>query len=175
MSDLNETRSEIVEEPVKLRQVASSDEELSLGSIGAGLRTLTARLVEAQEGRVKQDRAHRDELKQILLDVIEVDDAFERILKAAGDFEDKMERSTKRWIANFRAIRRQLQRVLSHHGVIEIETLDQTFDPRWHSVYELVRNPQESDETIVELVKRGYVWRNSVLRRAEVVVVRNTD
>ena len=169
MADENETALEIVEEPVKLR-----DGGPPLVAVSEGLRTLTQKLVEAEEARAQQDREHRDEVKRLLLDVIEIDDAFGLILKAASDLEDKMDRSTKRWIANFRAIRRQLLRLLSHHGVNEIETLDQVFDPRWHSVSELVRNRDEPDGTIVKLVKKGYVWRTIVLRRAEVVVVRNT-
>jgi molecular chaperone GrpE (heat shock protein) len=58
---------------------------------------------------------------------------------------------------------------------VEIETVGQSFDPRWHRISELVQDPDRPDGTIVRQDLKGYVWRNLVLREAEVDVVRNDE
>ena len=52
--------------------------------------------------------------------------------------------------------------------------MDRTFDPQWHKVAEIVVDETKPEGTIVEELKKGFLWRNQILRKAEVVVVRMT-
>jgi molecular chaperone GrpE len=81
----------------------------------------------------------------------------------------------KIWIGNYSTVRRLLERFLSEQGITRIEILNQTFDPQWHKVADIVADSTKPDGTITEEVKKGYVWQNQVLRKAEVVVVRNAE
>jgi len=67
-------------------------------------------------------------------------------------------------------IRRSLLEVLHQRQVVPLETLGQPFDPE--QMYALGR--QESNEvvanTIVQEVVRGYLWKDRILREAQVIV-----
>jgi molecular chaperone GrpE (heat shock protein) len=67
-------------------------------------------------------------------------------------------------------IRRSLLEVLHQRQVVPLETLGQPFDPE--QMYALGR--QESDvvaaNTIVQEVVRGYLWKDRILREAQVIV-----
>jgi len=164
---------EITEGPVELGHLGSDDEIGSLAATEPWMRDSIQGLVKARRALSDREREHVQEMSRLLLDVIEIGDAFERVFRAVRDMGDRVDRSTRRWINNFRSISRILRRVLAEHGAVEIETVGQSFDPRWHRISELVQDPDRPDGTIVRQVRKGYVWRGVVLRKAELVVVRN--
>lgn len=166
---------EITEGPVELGHFGSDDQIGSLAATEPWMRDSIQGLAKAQRALSDQEREHFEEMRRLLLDTIKVDDAFERVFRAVRDMGDRVDRSTRRWINNFRSISRILHGVLRGQGVVEIETVGQSFDPRWHRISELVQDPDRPDGTIVRQDLKGYVWRNLVLREAEVDVVRNDE
>ena len=104
---------------------------------------------------------------------MEVLDAFERVFRHVHSKEDLVTPQMKICFGNFSTVRRLLERVLSEQDVTRIEIVDRTFDPQWHKVAEIVVDETKPEGTIVEELKKGFLWRNQILRKAEVVVVRN--
>jgi molecular chaperone GrpE (heat shock protein) len=100
-------------------------------------------------------------------------DAFDRVFRAVAAKPDAVTPQMNIWVGNFRAVRRLLERLLRDEGVARIETVAGEFDPRWHVVAETVVDPARASGAIVDEVKAGYVWRDAVLRKSEVIVVRN--
>lgn len=142
-----------------------------LAVIERDIRDLMHRLAEAEFSRSQQDRDHHEHTRNMLLSVLEVTDAFERVFRSVSAKQDKVTVQMKKWIGNFRTAYRMLRRVLTDQGVSRIENLEQGFDPRWHRAVETIEDMSRAEGTIVEEVLPGYVWRDELLRHAEVVAV----
>ncbi len=112
----------------------------------------------AREREALVMRAHAG-LVEAILPVL---DDLGRALEAAGLHEEaKLEDGV-------RLVHRQLSDVLSREGLQEIPT-DVAFDPHVHEA--LAAIPSEAEEgTILEVVQRGYLLGDRVLRPARVVV-----
>jgi len=121
------------------------------------------------EGRVVCETSRR------LLGLIQVLDAFDRVFRSMQGKEDKITPQTKIWIGNFRSVRRLVESQLSDEGVVRMQNLAEGFDPRWHTVAQTVHDTDRPQGSIVEEVQPGYFWKNQVLRKAEVTVIKNED
>ena len=112
----------------------------------------------AREREALVTRAHAG-LVEAILPVL---DDLGRALEAAGLHEEaKLEDGV-------RLVHRQLSDILAREGLQEIPT-DVAFDPHVHEA--LAAIPSEAEEgTILEVVQRGYLLGDRVLRPARVVV-----
>src|SRR5664280_2652410 len=112
----------------------------------------------ARDQQALMARAHAG-LVEAILPVL---DDLGRALEAAGQHEEaKLEDGV-------RFVHRQLSDVLTKEGLEEIPT-DIPFDPHVHEA--LAAIPSEAEEgTILEVVQRGYLLGDRVLRPARVVV-----
>jgi len=63
--------------------------------------------------------------------------------------------------------------------VVEIETLGTPFDPNIHDAIGFVSNELTPDNTIMEVIRKGYFLNNKVLRPSSVIlskrIVTNKD
>ena len=112
--------------------------------------------------------------KEFLLGLLEVVDAFERLFNIIKTKEELMNKQTKIWIGNFRTIYKLLLRALKRFGVSPIDTfIDEIVNPYIHTVVEVVKRPGKENGTIVEIIKKGYLWEGELLRSVEVKAVKN--
>ena len=100
----------------------------------------------------------------------------EAILPALDDLERALEAASQHEEAKLedgvRLVHRQLSDVLAKRGLAEIPT-DGVFDPHVHEA--LAAIPSEAEEgTILEVVQRGYLLGERVLRPARVIVAAAT-
>ena len=109
------------------------------------------------------DARHRDELRSLLLAVLDVVDSFDRLLGDGVDPAGPVPASTCRLIA------RQLERALEGTGVSEVAALGQEVDLQRHHVVDLTSRPSSGREVVVEVVQRGFEWNGTLLRPAQVV------
>jgi molecular chaperone GrpE len=116
--------------------------------------------------RVERDRRRWAETarEEVILDVLEVVDNFERAL-ACDELEDG---------GSFREgvelILRQLTDVLKKHGVTPIVACDCEFDPTVHEAVGSVDSPGHEANQIVEETQRGYRLGDRLLRCSKVIV-----
>lgn len=111
----------------------------------------------------------------MLLDFIEVVDAFERVFRNITPRLDDADRQTKIWVSNFNTVYKVLVRALDRYDVKPMEiVIGEKASPYWHEVVEVVQDPDREDETMVEEIKKGYLWRGKLLRAAEVKAVKNS-
>ncbi len=144
-----------------------------LVQIEQGIRQLMLQVAE-DAAKVREDeRERKAETRKLLLELLEVIDAFERVFRSIHAKKDDITPQMKIWTGNFRTVRKMLDSIVASRDVVRIENLDSGFDPQWHKVAEVVTDPEKPDGTIVEEVKAGYVWLGDVLRKTEVTVVRN--
>jgi molecular chaperone GrpE (heat shock protein) len=112
--------------------------------------------------------------KKMLLGFIEVADAFENVFRSIGPRLDAADQQTRIWVNNFRTIHKMLLRALTSCGITPIETIIGTkANPHWHNVTEIIQQPDREGETIVEEIKKGYLWHGALLRAADVKAVKN--
>jgi molecular chaperone GrpE len=156
------------------REVASAAE-------GENLETIKSALEEAKENaerylanwqrseadfinykrRNEQERAEMAGFANasLMTDLLPVVDDLERALANATD--------TKSWVDGIKLINRKLKAALEDHGLSEIETEGEVFDPNLHAAVMCV----EGEEGMVcEEIQRGYKLRDRLLRPSMVKV-----
>lgn len=112
--------------------------------------------------------------KKMLLDFIEVVDAFENLFRNIMAKEVFVDQQTKIWIGNFRSVYKMLLRALKKANVTPLETvIGEKVNPYWHNIVEVVKRPDLEDGVIVEEIKKGYLWNGELLRAADVKTVKN--
>lgn len=145
--------------------------EAVIGDLGALLR----RVAELDLALTEEKRARDKATEKILLQILEAIDGFERVFRAVHAKEDLVTKQMKVWLGNFRTVRRLLDNILAEHQVTPIQNLDAGFDPQWHRVMETVADPSRPDGAIAEELTRGYLRGREILRKSEVVVVKNAE
>lgn len=116
----------------------------------------------------------RAEMRALLLKLLQVADALERILKELPDPENTAD--IERW-NNIRVTRKLLDEVFRLQNVTPIDLLNKAADPDLCEVDSYVVDPDLPDETVVAEIIRGYRWGDEPepLRTAIVKISRLTD
>jgi molecular chaperone GrpE (heat shock protein) len=159
----------------QLRAWGDTDGEDRLATIEADVSHLIRELATARSELVVHNTEQRTALERHLLSLLDVADGFERVLANINSRQSELTPAMKAWTGNFRTVYRLLERALEEQGVSPIETPTREFDPTWHVAAESVVDPCLPVGTIVEDIKRGYVWQHRPLRKTEVVVVSSGD
>ncbi|MFN8185964.1 MAG: nucleotide exchange factor GrpE [Gaiellales bacterium] len=141
-----------------LSEVAAQRDEYldDLRRVAADFDNYRKRAARDQESLVA--RAHERLVKELL----PVLDDLERALVAASEHEEaKLEEGV-------RLVERELRQALAREGLLEIEA-NGTFDPHVHEA--LLTQPADREEgTILEVIQKGYLLGDRVLRPARVVI-----
>ncbi len=111
----------------------------------------------------------REGVRKVLLEVVQVLDAFEHVLGVQSD-RASVERMGSSASEALQLIHRQLQRVLEACGVRPYESLGRRFDPTLHEAVEAIPSREHEEQTIVRELRKGYRWGDQILRPARVVV-----
>ena len=109
----------------------------------------------------------REGVRKVLLEVLQVLDAFEHVL---GLEKERTEPTASPTGEALQLIHRQLMRLLDACGVRPYESLGRKFDPTLHEAVEAIPSREHEEQTIVREVRKGYRWGDQVLRPARVVV-----
>ena len=119
--------------------------------------------------RVERDRRRWSEAarEEIILDLLEVVDNFERAL-ACGDPKGPDEGGSLR--EGVELILKHLTDILGKHGVTPIETRACEFDPNLHEAVGQVESAGHGPNHIVEETQRGYLLGERLLRCSKVIV-----
>lgn len=161
---------EAVLRPLELHAWSDVDGRDRLEVVEEGIRDLIRDLAAARGEVAENEARSRHETEKLLLSILDVLDAFERVL---ANVEAKSEELTPQmtiWTSNFRTVYKLLANVLREHGVSRLESESAEFDPERHRAAEAVVDPTRAEGTIVRELQRGYVWNGRLLRKAEVVV-----
>jgi len=111
-----------------------------------------------------------------LVDTIEAD-LIKELLPVIDDFdravaEHKKEKHSSEfdaWLAGFELIAKALYKFLSQHHVQVMANVT-IFDPQFHEAIAQSAIAGKEQGAIIEVVKKGFMYKNNVLRPAQVVV-----
>ena len=168
---------EIVEAPAEevvddeLQQMAKAltkaEEELvmhhdAMLRMQAEMENLRKRLVREQE------KARRRTLERMMADLLPVRDSLERGMEAASDpgATVKALREGKQLIV------KMLSKVMADHGLQTIDPQGEPFNPEKHEAMTMLPSDQHDENTVIDVLEKGYQLHDRLIRPAKVVVSR---
>lgn len=129
---------------------------------------------EMENMRRRNERERENLLKygneKVLKGMLDVVDNLERTLEAVQDEEDE---KIKNIITGVEMVRNQFLDILKGHGLEEVLTLGEKFDPNFHEA--MAQQPHETheNEVIISEYQKGYKLNGRLLRASKVVIVKN--
>ena len=106
----------------------------------------------------------------IIQELLPIIDDFERSLKLAKDRRD-----SEAFAKGVELISQKLARFLQAQGVREIESLGKEFDVHYHDALLQVPRSDIPPHVVIEVVDKGYMLEDRVLRHAKVIVSTSPD
>ncbi len=106
------------------------------------------------------------DLARALLPVL---DDLDRALNAPRD-----NRHVKHFLKGIKLIEAQLFKVLEDKGVKPIKALGEAFDPNLHEAVTVDAESDKPDNTVVEELQRGYIYKDKIVRPAKVKVAKKS-
>ena len=115
--------------------------------------------------RIERERATaaRSGKRELILQLLEVLDGFDRALQHVGDAPSSVSEGLQ-------LLQRKLLGVLEAQGVTPLQSLGETFNPELHDAIGTVQSEEVESGTVADEVQRGYRWGDDVLRPARVRV-----
>ena len=101
----------------------------------------------------------------LLRDVLPVADALDLALLHTSREEDN-----RSILQGIDLIRDMLNRFFAEYDVTVIDAYGKPFDPRLHEALGVIRHPHLPPNTVARVERRGYLYRDKLLRPAQVVV-----
>ena len=121
----------------------------------------------------------RKEIKQMLQAVAPPStgpqkETLQELLLVVDRLEDMMRLNSNNdaWTDGFRMVHERLLHILDKWTVTPIESVGQPFAPHLHHAVDVTYTNEVTENTVVAEQRRGYLYGESVLRYAEVVVAR---
>jgi molecular chaperone GrpE len=101
--------------------------------------------------------------REIILQLLDVIDDFERTLQWTNNIEQP-------FVEGVRNIYRKLLTLLENQGVRPFESAGKLFTPDLHQAVAVTKDKDVEPGTIMDDLRRGYLWNNELLRAAQVRV-----
>ena len=130
------------------------------------------RLVAEYDNFRKRTRKEKDMLyNSSLIDVCKVWLPVLDNLDRAVEALDKLESSESEQMSEGLAmVQKQANDAMEQLGVKEIKSLGERFDPQYHEAIAHVDNPEYGEDEIFEVIKKGYIKGDTVIRHSVVCV-----
>jgi len=106
----------------------------------------------------------------VVLDLLNVLDDLERSVNLAENRKEDL----PAFLKGVEMILAHLYEMLKEHGVKPIEAEGKIFDPHYHEALMQVENKDLPEHTVVEVLQKGYLIHERVLRTAKVKVSKKT-
>lgn len=128
----------------------------------ADMENLRKRLLrEHEKGRLRT-------LERFMIDLLPVRDSLERGLDAANDPAATVEALTQ----GKQLIMKMLTKAMGDHGLQTIDPVGEAFDPEKHEAMTMLTSDQHADNTVIDVLEKGYQLHDRLIRPAKVVVSR---
>jgi molecular chaperone GrpE len=107
-------------------------------------------------------------LERFMTDLLPVRDSLERGLEAANDPAASVEALTE----GKQLIMKMLTKAMGDHGLKTIDPAGETFDPEKHEAMTMLTSDQHDENTVIDVIEKGYQLHDRLIRPAKVVVSR---
>ena len=113
-------------------------------------------------------------LKDIAEDIISVNDGLLRAIDAASVVtEESINAETyTSMLQGIKMVSKEIEGVLSKHGIVEIEAQDCAFDPNVHEAYEIETSDDVEQEMVSKVHQKGFKIDDVIIRTSKVKVAK---
>jgi molecular chaperone GrpE len=105
----------------------------------------------------------------VLAEFLPIADACERALKILADGRNAQS-NLQQYQDGVELLYRQVMDALSRVGVVVVEAEGKPFDPHLHEALSREETPDVEEGTVVRELRRGYIFKEKLLRPAQVIV-----
>jgi molecular chaperone GrpE len=111
------------------------------------------------------EKSRKRALEGFMNDLLPVRDSLEKGLQAASG-----EASVESLREGKALIMRMLDKAMTDHGLEEIDPVGEAFNPELHEAISMIPSPQHAENTVIDVVQKGYRLNDRLVRPARVVV-----
>lgn len=116
---------------------------------------------------------HERQIDALINDFISVVDAYEKAETKVSEMEFPEDETIARVIKRLLQPKNKALSVLSKYGVSQIDILNKPINEDLCSVVETEPDSEKENDLVISIEKNGYVRGERLIRRAEVIIVRN--
>ena len=153
---------EVLEMELQAARLEAVEARQDMLRMQADMDNLRKRLVREHE------KARRRTLERFMNDLLPVRDSLERGLEAASDPAASVE-SLKE---GKQLIMKMLSKAMGDHGLQTIDPIGEAFNPEQHEAMTLLPSDQHDENTVIDVLEKGYQLHDRLIRPAKVVVSR---
>ena len=159
LDPLDKLESEL--QAARLAEVEAREDMLRMK---ADMDNLRKRLVREHE------KSRLRTLERFMSDLLPVRDSLERGLEAANDPAATVEALKE----GKQLIMKMLNKAMGDHGLKTIDPAGEPFDPEKHEAMTMITSDQHDENTVIDVVEKGYQLHDRLIRPAKVVVSRKS-
>ena len=152
----------ILETALQAAQLEAIEARQDMLRMKADMENLRKRLVREHE------KARRRTLERFMGDLLPVRDSLERGLDAAEDPAASVEALKEGKLL----IMKMLTKAMGDHGLQTIDPFGEAFDPEKHEAMTMMTSDQHDENTVIDVLEKGYQLHDRLIRPAKVVVSR---
>ena len=153
---------EVLEAELQAARLEAVEARQDMLRMQADMENLRKRLVREHE------KARRRTLERFMNDLLPVRDSLERGLEAATD----PAASVEALIEGKQLIMKMLIKAMSDHGLQTIDPIGEVFNPEKHEAMTMLPSDQHDENTVIDVLEKGYQLHDRLIRPAKVVVSR---
>jgi len=139
------------------------------------IQELTDKLKRAQAELINYRHRKDEEVSRMLK--YQGDDLIKNLLPIIDDFEraiqmddDEVVDEVDRFLQGFKMMYANIGNIFKDHEIVVIDSLHQPFDPNFHQAVLTDKNPNYESGIITEVLAKGYMYKDKVLRPSMVKV-----
>lgn len=103
--------------------------------------------------------------QDLLLDLVSMIENLDRAASIKAESEE-----SKKIQTGIQMVSNQFKEILKKYGVVEIEALGYPFDPNYMEAMMVGNDPEKPNEMVLEVLMKGYKYKDRVLKHAVVKV-----
>ena len=153
---------EVLESELQAARLEAVEARQDMLRMQADMDNLRKRLVREHE------KARRRTLERFMNDLLPVRDSLERGLEAASGSTASVE-SLKE---GKQLIMKMLSKAMGDHGLQIIDPIGEAFNPEQHEAMTMLPSDQHDENTVIDVLEKGYQLHERLIRPAKVVVSR---
>jgi molecular chaperone GrpE len=169
----SDDRIEIVAEPLDPSVQLQADLEQAKSEIAEWQDRFLRKAAEFENFRKRSEKEKSDAMmlakSSVLMEFLPIMDACERALKSFSDAQNAPSGLTQ-YQEGVELLYKQLVDTMGRTGVVAMETEGRSFDPHLHEALSREETVDFEENVIVRELRRGYLFKEKLLRPAQVVV-----
>ena len=153
---------EILKTELQTAQLAAVEARQDMLRMQADMENLRKRMMRENE------KARRRTLERFMGDLLPVRDSLERGLEAAADPASTVDALKE----GKQLIMKMLSKAMGDHGLQTIDPIGEAFNPEKHEAMTMLPSDQHDENTVIDVLEKGYQLHDRLIRPAKVVVSR---